>query len=106
MVKKKHPRYLPKELKVKEVSYKIQPRSMSWSNKNKALGQCDYINRSLEVAITPDEEENLSTLAHEYAHAYIYRYRIKAKKKWTEEQLVRWFEKVFTKLHKQLLTTK
>lgn len=100
--KRKHPSYLPETLQVSKKEYQVLPRSKSWFYKNKAFGTCCFEEKEIKVAITEDKLENLSTLAHEFAHAYINEYNIKANKKWTEENLVLLFENIFIKFYTQL----
>lgn len=100
--KTRKPSYIPSKLKIKNKEYKVEARSLSWKSRNKAYGMCDSQNQIIEVAITSDKEENKGTLAHEFAHAYIKENKIKVKKNWTEELLVRLFEDIFSDLLPQI----
>ena len=100
--KKRHPTYLPRSLKVRKKEYTVEPRSESWMNKNKAYGMAFFGDHTLKIGITSAKLENISTLAHEFGHAYINEYRIKASTERTEEDLVKLFEKMFIVLYTQL----
>ena len=101
-MKNKAPKYLPSSLEVSKTVYKVTPRSKSWIYRNKAFGMCSFDPKEIEVAITDDKKENIATLAHEFAHAYLNEYNIKVNKKWTEENLVQLVENIFIDLYTQL----